>query len=132
VLAQIGVFEAQTPRDAVRQPCNPDDDELNITGTDPMDEDTDDDGFIDGVEAYIGTDPLDDCPDDSADDAWPFDININTWSDILDVLQYRDHLQICVGQPGYVQRLDLNADLWVDILDVLLYKGHLQVQCTNP
>jgi hypothetical protein len=48
------------------------------------------------------------------------------------LLQYKGHLQICVPDPNYVQRLDINADDCVNVLDVLLYKGHLQVQCTNP
>jgi len=65
---QFDVFQVQAPGDAVRQPCNPDDDEdlltdadeLNVIGTDPLDEDTDDDGFSDGDEVNVyGTDPLD-------------------------------------------------------------------------
>jgi hypothetical protein len=94
--------------------------------------DTDGDGFDNDVECYVGTDPLDDCPDDPWDDAWPFDNNVDTWSNVLDVLQYKGHLQICVPDPGYVQRLDINGDQCVNALDVLLYKGHLQIQCTNP
>ena len=34
--------------------------EVTDTGTDPLDEDTDDDGFIDGEEFDIGTDPASD------------------------------------------------------------------------
>jgi len=98
----------------------------------PGDSDCDDDEFTDFVESYLDTDPLDDCPDDPSDDAWPFDINVDTWSNILDVLLYKGHLQTQVGDPDYDQRLDLNADAWVDILDILLYKGDLQIQCTNP
>jgi hypothetical protein len=106
--------------------------------------DLDKDGFDDDVELYLGTDPFDACPDVTGtpglcpgpscdgDDAWPFDNNIDTWSNVLDVLQYKGYLQICVPDPNYVQRLDINADDCVDVLDVLLYKGHLQVQCTNP
>jgi hypothetical protein len=106
--------------------------------------DSDGDGFSDAVEAYVGTDPLDACPDvtgtpglcpgPSCDghDAWPFDNNVDTWSNVLDILQYKGHLQICVPDPNYVERLDINADECVNVLDVLLYKGHLQVQCTNP
>jgi putative hemolysin len=99
---------------------------------DAGDPDDDNDEFDDSVEAYLSTDPLDACPDDPSDDAWPFDINVDTWSDILDVLLYKGHLQTQVGDPDYDQRLDFNADAWVNILDVLLYKGHIQVQCTNP
>jgi putative hemolysin len=108
------------------------------------DDDDDNDALDDSVESYVGTDPLDACPDVTGtpglcpgpscdgDDAWPFDNNIDTWSNILDVLQYKGHLQICLPDPNYVQRFDINADECVNILDVLLYKGHLEVQCTNP
>jgi hypothetical protein len=37
----------------------PNDDEINIYGTDPNDPDTDDDGVLDGIEVALGTDPLD-------------------------------------------------------------------------
>jgi len=42
-----------------------DDDELNLTGTDPFGPDSDDDGFNDGWEVSAGSDPLDplDLPD---------------------------------------------------------------------
>jgi hypothetical protein len=91
------------------------------------------DGFTDEVETYIGTDPTDDCPDESGYlDAWPFDNNIDTWSNVMDVLRYKGHLQICLPDPGYVQRLDIKADECVNVMDILLYKGHLQIQCTNP
>jgi hypothetical protein len=96
------------------------------------DDDDDNDGFDDDVEAYVGTDPLDDCPDGPGDDAWPFDVNVDTWSDILDVLLYRAIIQTRVGEPDYDPRFDINADGWVDILDVLLYRENLHVQCTNP
>ena len=39
---------------------------MNLYGTDPLDPDTDDDGFLDGDEVAIGTDPLD--PNDNFDD----------------------------------------------------------------
>jgi len=99
---------------------------------DACDDDDDNDAFEDSVESYVGTDPLDDCPDGPGDDAWPFDVNVDTWSDVLDVLVYKASIQTRVGDPTYDPRLDLNADWWVDILDVLLYRGNLQVQCTNP
>jgi hypothetical protein len=107
---------------------------VNGVQIDPGESESDDDGdgFFTSVEAYLGTDPLDDCPDDPSNDAWPFDNNVDTWSNVLDVLQYKGHLQICLPDPGYVQRLDINADECVNVLDVLLYKGHLQIQCTNP
>jgi len=96
-------------------------------------DDYDLDGFSDEVEFYIGTDPIDDCPDEPGDlDAWPYDNNMDTWSNVMDVLQYKGHLQIPASDPGYVQRLDINADEWVNVMDVLRYKDHLQIQCTSP
>ena len=38
-------------------------------------QDTDGDAWSDPAEAIIGTDPLDACPDNTADNAWPPDIN---------------------------------------------------------
>jgi subtilisin-like proprotein convertase family protein/C1A family cysteine protease/putative hemolysin len=99
---------------------------------DAGDPDDDNDGFDDDVESYVGTDPLDDCPDGPGDDAWPFDVNVDTWSNILDVLLYKGQVHCEVGDLCYNPRLDLNVDSWVNILDVLLYKGNLHVQCTNP
>jgi hypothetical protein len=95
-------------------------------------DDYDLDGFSDEVEFYIGTDPIDDCPDEPGDlDAWPYDNNMDTWSNVMDVLRYKDNLQICLPDPDYVQRFDINADECVNVMDVLLYKGHLQIQCTS-
>ena len=64
---QFGFFQAQVPGDAVRDPCNPDDDEdlltdadeLNVLGTDPLEPDTDHDGMPDGYEvAHTCLNPL--------------------------------------------------------------------------
>jgi subtilisin-like proprotein convertase family protein len=90
--------------------------------------DQDNDGFMDDKELYIGTDPQDACPDGPSDDAWPFDINMDTRVDILDVLLYKRKL----APNPYDRRYDLNADGSVDILDVLLYKPVLGTSCTNP
>jgi len=87
--------------------------------------------FWDEVEVYLGTDPTDACPDDSSDDAWPPDINIDTWANILDVLLYKPVIMTSV--PPGPARFDLNADGYINILDVLLYKAYLQLPaCSNP
>jgi hypothetical protein len=124
--------------------CYVEDDNDDDGTLDPADADDDNDEFDDAVEAYIGTDPWDDCPDVTGTaglcpgptcdghDAWPFDNNVDTKSNVMDVLNYKGHLQICLPDPDYVQRLDINADECVNVMDILLYKGHLQVQCTNP
>ncbi len=41
--------------------------------------DTDGDGWSDAAEAIIGTDPLDGCADDPTDNAWPVDVNNDTF-----------------------------------------------------
>jgi len=91
-------------------------------------EDSDNDGFIDAIEQYIGTDPLDACPDDKNDPAWPPDINNDRSVDILDVLMYKPKL----APAPYDKRYDLNTDGSVNILDVLLFKQYLWKSCTNP
>lgn len=55
-----------TDGDGLANPCDPDDDNDNLTdaeeqtlGTDPLDADSDNDGVDDGVEVLAGTDPLD-------------------------------------------------------------------------
>jgi len=91
------------------------------------------DEFSDEEETHIGTDPTDDCPDEPGYlDAWPYDNNVDTKSNVMDVLEYKGHLQICLPDPDYVQRLDIKVDECVNVMDILLYKGHLQIQCTNP
>jgi pimeloyl-ACP methyl ester carboxylesterase len=71
---QFVFFDSQVPGDAVRDPCNPDDDadllsdydELEVYGTDPLDPDTDYDGMPDGYEAIRTC--LDPLVDDAAAD----------------------------------------------------------------
>jgi len=105
-------------------------------------QDSDGDGWSDGDEGYIGTDSLDACPDVvgspglcpgpscNGDDAWPPDINVDTWANILDVLLYKPIMITSV--PPSPARFDLNADGDINILDVLLYKPIIMTQCANP
>ena len=94
--------------------------------------DDDCDGFSTVDEEYVGTDPLDACPDNHSDDAWPPDINSDTWANILDVLLFKPVIMTCLGNPAYDPRFDLNADECIYITDVLLYKPVIMTQCTNP
>jgi hypothetical protein len=96
---------------------------------DAGDPDDDNDGFTDGEETYMATDPLDACS--PPEDAWPPDINSDTWVDIVDVLQFLPHLNSVIGEPNYDGRFDMNADSHVDILDVLTFVelGILNSQC---
>ena len=74
--------------------------ELEATGAsvvgddfgDACDDDDDNDGFEDDVEAYLGTVALDNCPGGPpgpGGDAWPFDNNIDRYVTVVeDILTY--------------------------------------------
>jgi len=89
--------------------------------------DTDGDGFDNDVECYLVTDPLDACPDNETDDAWPPDINMDTWADVGDILEYRPVILTTVppGSPRY----DLDMDQFIDVGDVLMYRPVIITQC---
>ncbi|UCH87408.1 MAG: hypothetical protein JSU97_03185 [Dehalococcoidia bacterium] len=95
------------------------------------DSDADADGFLDAVELHVGTDPLDACPDDSSDDAWPLDINMDgTITVVGDVLSFGRHIGATPDEPEWWQRLDLNADDVITAVgDMLLYGGRIGESC---
>jgi len=104
---------------------------------DVCDDDDDSDGFTDEVETYLRTDSLDACPDGPSDDAWPLDINIDTWANTSDVLMYPTNVSMPAEQgvePTYDARYDLNTDSWVNTSDMLMFpfKADMPLQCTNP
>ncbi|MGB6836510.1 MAG: hypothetical protein WBF66_02270, partial [Dehalococcoidia bacterium] len=76
--------------------------------------DSDNDGFSNTIELYLGTDPFDNCPDDDTDDAWPLDMDMDTLVTVVgDVLPYVGNIGLLDTDPGWspaVQRLDLNGD----------------------
>jgi hypothetical protein len=101
------------------------------------DDDDDNDAFDDSVESYLGTDPLDACPDGPSDDAWPLDLNMDTWANTSDVLMYPTNVSIPAEQgvnPTYHARYDLNTDNWVNTTDILMFplKVDLPLKCANP
>jgi hypothetical protein len=89
----------------------------------PDDSDDDGDGIPDVDENYMGTDSLDDCPDDSNDDAWPPDINNDTQTNILDIMEYFAYgaFHTDFGDPSYDTRFDLNGDGILNILDIMTF-----------
>ena len=101
------------------------------TFTPPV-QDTDDDGFADQPERYMGTDPLDACPDDRNDQAWPPDIDNDADADIVDVLKFKPVILTNASDPDYDRRFDLQGEGDIDIVDVLLYKPIILTQCANP
>jgi hypothetical protein len=98
---------------------------------DVCDDDDDNDGFTGEVETYLGTDPLDACPDNPFDDAWPPDVNRDTWANVLDVLAFAPVLLTEVGDDLYRPRFDLNVDGWVNVLDVLILPPVLLTSCAS-
>jgi hypothetical protein len=76
---------------------------------------------------------LDDCPDDSTDDAWPLDINVDATVTVVgDAFNFRDRIGATPGSPEWLQRLDLNADGFITgVGDVLGYRGMVGATCTN-
>ena len=113
-------------------------------GGDACDDDDDNDGFDDAVEAYVGTDPLDDCPDVlgtpglcpgpscDGDDAWPPDLDVDRDTDMVDVLKFKPLILAgfpCDGDPAYDNRFDFTADGCINIVDVLQYKPVILTSC---
>jgi len=110
----------------------------------PTNPDCDSDSFSDSVERYLGTDPLDACPDFpgtpglcpglscDGDDAWPLDLNIDTYVTVVgDVLNFRGRIGATPGAPNWWQRLDFNADGLISVVgDVLMYRGMIGETCT--
>jgi hypothetical protein len=114
--------------------CRVVDDCDNDSSLDPDDPDDDGDAFTDAIEAYLPTDSCDACPDVvGADDAWPLDMNMDTFVTMADVNRYYGRLGSTGGPPPspmWIQRLDLNMDNWITMADVNKYYGKLGKKCT--
>jgi hypothetical protein len=98
--------------------------------------DIDSDGFDDEIEWYLPSDCLDDCTNDpGVHDAWPLDINIDTFVTVVgDVLPYSGRIGATGGPPpsgNWMQRLDLNMDNFITVVgDVLKFAGKMGASCT--
>ena len=97
--------------------------------------DSDSDGFTDAVEAYLGTDPLDACRDDPSDDAWPLDMNKDTFITVAgDVFYFRGRIGETGGPPpnaNWWVRLDFNMDNFITVAgDVFIYRGMIGATCS--
>jgi hypothetical protein len=95
-------------------------------------DDSDADGFLDGVELYVGTDPVDNCPDDPSDDAWPLDIDQSCDISVTgDVFNYAGRIGATLGDPNWWQRLDLDTSGDISVTgDVYLFAGRIGEDCT--
>jgi hypothetical protein len=89
--------------------------------------DSDDDGFTNATEIYLGTDPFDSCPDGPSDSAWPLDIDNDAVISVTgDVLNFRGRIGATPGEPNWWQRVDLDGDGAITVVgDVLLYRGKI-------
>jgi hypothetical protein len=101
---------------------------------DACDNDDDNDGFGDDVETYLGTVGLDNCPNNPpgpGGDAWPLDINMDTWITVVpDIYAYRGHINEQVGEDPILRRLDLSMDGWITVIpDIYFYRGNINTGC---
>jgi len=96
------------------------------------DVDTDSDGFNDDVECYLPTDQRDACPDNDTDDAWPLDMNMDTFVTVIpDIYGFRGQLGTEYGDPNFQTRLDLNADHYITVIpDIYAFRGHVGEGCS--
>lgn len=115
---------------------NPGQQDFELDGIGDVCDDSDGDLATDAVEFFVGTDPLDDCPDSDTDDVWPFDIDMNTSIDVLDLFSFvlAEALGSTLGEPNYDARFDLNANESINVLDLFEYVrlAVLGTQCTSP
>jgi len=84
----------------------------------------------------VGTEPLKACPGGDSGDAWPLDINMDTFITVVgDVLPYSGRIGATGGPPpgpNWRQRLDLNKDNRLTVVgDVLKFAGKIGMTCTS-
>jgi hypothetical protein len=91
--------------------------------------------FDDNIELWVGTNPLDPCANtatanDEVDDKWPPDFNDSGTVNILDVVAgFSGRMDVCRGDPLYLQRSDLNADDCITQDDVDIMPLYLNKTC---
>jgi len=92
-------------------------------------QDSDGDGFTNGVESFAGTDPFLAC----GVEAWPADTNNDTFSDMFDIVSLTNHYSQAVGPPpNSPARYDIapNApDGFVDIFDISTMTSRFGQRC---
>jgi hypothetical protein len=99
--------------------------------------DGDCDGFPDtitvagrGNEAFIGTDVADQCPENSADHAWPPDVNNSGTTNLSDVVAFGPTFNKVGPNPPYNKRVDLNASGGVNLSDIVAVGPFFNRSCT--
>jgi len=92
-------------------------------------QDSDGDGFTNGVESSAGTDLFMGC----GVDAWPADINNDTFSDMFDVVSLVNYYAKAVGpppnSPAHYDIAPNAPDGFVDIFDISKITNRLGQRC---
>ena len=92
--------------------------DLNDSFSIASNQDSDGDGFTNGVESFAGTDPFRACGIDS----WPADTNNDDFSDMFDIVSLTNHYAQAVGPPPNPSvRYDIAPNVpdgFVDIFDI--------------
>jgi hypothetical protein len=106
---------------------------VNVRGLPGSGVDTNEDGFTNGAETYLGTDPFYACPDDPSDSAWPLDIDDDGGITVTgDVLNFCARIGPAPGEFNWWQRVDLDGDRVISVTgDVLLYRGKAGQMCSS-
>lgn len=98
--------------------------------------DSDQDGFPDLLEAYLGTDPSKSCPvtstaDDETVDAWPPDFNNNQIVGIDDIFAVSSRFGLKKGDVNYSPRYELASQNGIiEIDDVYAVSSRFNQSCT--
>lgn len=93
----------------------------------PINSDSDNDGFTDPQEAYMGTDLHQSCALNPSDNAWPVDVNNDrsvTGEDVSFLVPYIN------GSKPYNPRYDLNQDHFINQSDVTVIQQYFLKTCT--
>jgi len=101
----------------------------------PTPVDSDQDGWSDNGEGVIGTDAFDGCADNPTDDAWPADINNDTFVDVIgDIVTVANHFGGSV--PPAPSRYNVAPDPpdgYIDVLgDMVRLAGLFGTSCAPP
>ncbi|TAL56722.1 MAG: hypothetical protein EPN86_02535 [Nanoarchaeota archaeon] len=109
--------------------------EMNM-GTEPCKNDTDADGFKDGLELYLGTNATAKCSittiqNDEPIDAWPVDANDDQLVNWADLLKFKQFFGSRIGNSTWDKRFDWNADGTISALDILKLKMFYNKNCTQ-
>ena len=120
-----------TDGDTLLDPSDPDDDTPATTDCAVWDGKAKD-CIPDTVEQHLSTDELADCPADYGTDAWPFDLNRDTWADAADILMFKSVIMTRPGDLFWNARYDLLWDDFIDIGDILMYKPVIMTSCAAP